>query len=496
MPDPIRDVVVVGGDACAASVAACVANSLRGTEARVTLIDDLSFPPSAASTLPATTQFCRALRIKEASLVGSTGATFKLGSEHTGWTPTDENFKLTYSEHGTPIRLLPFHQYFIRRRLDGIAAHFDDYSLAAAAIGAGAFEPPGRRQNPLLPQYDYAIHTDTRRFAGAMLHYAHAAGVQHFNSTAVAATVRAHDGFVEAVTLASGERVAGDLFIDCTGARALLIGDTLGVPFESWSQYLPCNQVLAAATSETIDVAPVTRIAGRRDGWSRRIQLLDRGECQLFFNTGTSSLDEIAAQFASDVRADVATVRDLGSIDAGQRDMAWRANCIAIGDSVCRMEPLETSALSRAHCSTMRLMSLWPDADCDPAVAAEYNRMTARDHGFALDHAALFFALCKREDGDFWRLARSLKVPDRLQERLSLFRSRGRLDWDAEDTVSRDRWISALLGLQCLPENCDPLVDLADPSLVDQFMEQITRVIEERLGEMPRHVDVINQMRS
>lgn len=496
MPDPIRHVAVVGGDPCAASVAAYVANSLRGTETRVTLIDDLSFPPRAASTLPATAQFYRALRFKEASLIGSTGATFKLGSEHTGWTPAGENFTLTYGEHGTPIRLLPFHQYFIRRKLDGIAAHFDDYSLAAAAIRAGTFELPGPRQNPLLPPYDYGIHADTRRFAGAMLHYALTAGVQHFNSVAVDATVRADDGFVEAVTLGNGERLAADFFIDCTGTRGLLIGDALDVPFESWSRYLPCNQVLAVASNETFDVAAVTRIAARHDGWSRRIQLADRAEFQLFFNNSTSSPDQIAAQFAADVRADIATVRNLGPIDAGQRDMAWRANCVAIGDSACRMEALETSALSRAHRSTMRLVSLWPDAECDPAIAVEYNRMTARDNGFALDYAALFYALGRRQDGAFWDLAGSLEPPARLVERLSLFRSRGRLDWDAEDTVSRDRWISALLGLQCLPEDCDPLVDLADASLVDQFMGQVTQVIEERLGQMPRHVAVLEQMRS
>ena len=494
MAEPLRRVVVVGGDSCAPGVGAFVANSLRGTDAKITLVDSLSGYSGVASTLPLSTDFCKLLRFREPSLVAGTGATFKLGTEYSGWLQDGQRFLQSYGEHGVPIRLLPFHQYFIHHKLDGGSTHFGDYSLADAAIRNGRFSYPSPDPASWQLPYQYGLQVDTERFAGAMLQYAIAAGVEHVPTAAAGASVRADSGFIESVSLEDGTVIGGELFIDCSGERGMLIGEVLGADYQGWSGFLPCDRCVRVSIKNVFDLSPVTRIVAKAHGWSRRMQLLERADVEYFYNVEITSDADAAMQLAQDVGADRSAVQEYRSVRAGRRETPWRGNCIAIGRSAGDLEPLEVSALSRAHSAVMRLMTLWPHADCDPVIADEYNRLTSREYEFARDFATLFYVLSDRNDSDFWRHCQSLTTPETLDYRLSLFRSRGRLSWDAEDIFSRDNWFSALLGLDCLPQASDPLVDLAEPALVEQLMSQLLDAIRDKVEKMPRHDVFLRQL--
>jgi len=225
------------------------------------------------------------------------------------------------------------------------------------------------------------------------------------------------------------------------------------------------------------------------------IRLLEREDFEIYFNSNTSRDDDIAAQLIRDVGAGPSSQPDIRPVRAGRRESFWHGNCIAIGRSAGDFESLEVSALSRAHSTVSRLMSLWPHADCDPVIASEYNRLTSLEYEYGRDFVALFYALSDRDDSDFWRHCQSLKTPESLEYRLSLFRSRGRLAWDVEDVFSRDSWVSALLGLNCLPRACDPLVDVADSKLVDQFMDEIRQAVRATVDDMPRHDVFLKDLR-
>lgn len=487
MSELLQHIVIVGGDSYAPAVAAFVANSLRGTAAKITLIDDMSGHSGAASTLSNTTDFYKLLRFKERSLITGTGSTFKLGTEHSGWLRDDRRFIQSFGEHGTPIRLLPFYQYVLKHRLAEDSKNFDDYSVASTAILSGRFAYPSADPGSLLATIKYGLQIDTQRFAHAMLKYAIATDVEHIASTTRSATVHADSGFIESVTLEDGTVIDGDFFIDCTGERALLIGNALGVDYQSWSDILPCDRCVSVSIKDVHDVSPITRVVAKKNGWSRRIQLIERADFQFFYNGATLSDKDAAVQLFRDAGADASGQPEHREIRSGRRESFWRGNCIAIGRSAGNFESLEVSATSRAHSAVSRLMALWPHADCDPVIASEYNRLTSLEYERARDFVALFYALSDRVDSDFWRHCGSLQAPKTLENRLSLFRSRGRLSWDAEDIFSRDNWVSALLGLNCLPRNHDPLVDIADPELVDQFMDEIRQAVRATVDDMPRH---------
>jgi tryptophan halogenase len=487
MPEPIKQVVIVGGDPCAPAVAAFIAHSLRGTRTKIALLDDLSSHGGAASTLPVSTEFYKQLGFKEQPLIAGIGATFRLGTEHSGWLHDDRRFMQTFGEHGAPIRLLPFHQYFFKQRLAVPSLTLDDFSLAAAAALGGRFafsSPPMR----------YGLQLHLQRFAHAMLSYATAAGVEHIASSAKSVALHPETGFVESVTLNSGTVVEGDLFIDCTAEQGLLIGTALDVGYEDWAEYLPCDRCIRISTNEVFDPTPMTRVVAKRDGWSRRMQMLDRAEFEFFFNHAISDDTAVARQLTKDVGAGIMAQPAFRSVAAGRRESFWYGNCVAIGRSAGNFEPLEASTTSTAHNAIMRLMKLWPHADCDPAVAAEYNRLTRLEYESIRDFIGLFYAASDRDDSEFWTHSQALKKSEKLQSRLLLFQSRGRLSWDAAESFSRDKWTSALVGLGLTPRDYDPLVDVADPKLVDQFFAEFRQEISDAVNKMPTHVEFLRQV--
>jgi tryptophan halogenase len=493
MPKLLRNIIVVGGDACASSVAAYIANSLRGTDANVTLIDTMQQHAGVSSTVPATSDFCKSLPIDGNALVAGISATFKLATEYAGWRRDDRWFTHAYGAHGVPIRLLPFHQYFIKARLADDSIKFGDYSLANAAALAGRFTYPSGDSASPLATLKYGIHVDTSRFAQGFLRFAESIGVVHVASTVREATVDAESGFIRSITLDDGTEIQGDLFIDCSGSRAVLMDATLGVEFRSYSDALPCNRCVRVTVNDAFDRSPITRIVAKTSGWSRRVQLLERADFEYFYNADICDDGSAAAELEHATTAPGSP--EFREVRLGRRESVWRGNCIAIGRSAGELEPLGVSALSTAHLAVMRLMSIWPYADCDPAIAREYNRLTAFEYEQSLDFARLFYALSDRSDTDFWRQCQSLRMPETLEYRLSLFRSRGRLSWDAGDLFGRNDWLSVLLGFDCLPRDYDPLVEVADPELVDQLMRQLRGVIGDTLAQMPRHDDFLSQLR-
>lgn len=485
MPDAPGNVVIVGGDTCATSVAAYIANSLGGMSPKITLLDDMSSHGDSSSTLPATVEFCRLLRFDEKSLVTGTGSTFKLGTEHAGWLRKDKRFLHSYGVHGMPIRLLPFHQYLLKARLAGDPIDFEEYSLASMAMRSGRFAYPSMDPASVQSTLAYGLHVDSHRFAEAMLRHARALGVQHVAATVRSATVQSDSGFVESVTLDDGTVLDGDFFIDCSGERAILIGDALEIGYQSWADALPCDRCAHVSIDDVRDLSPTTRVVAKENGWSRRVQLLERADFEFFYNADITNDNEVAMRFQRDVGA--SEQPRYRHIRSGRRASFWHGNCIAIGRSAGDFESLGVSNLSCAHAAVKRLMSLWPYSDCEPVISQEYNRLAGLEYEQTRDFIALFYALSDRDDTTFWKHCRSLRIPERLDQRLSLYRSHGRLSWDAGDAYSRDDWLSILFGLECIPRNCDPLVDVADPTQVKELLDQLRCVIRQAVDRMPRH---------
>jgi len=486
LAERLHSIVVVGGDAAAASVAAGIANSLRGSDIKISLIDEPDDYTGFSSSLPETVDYHRHMALNEPSLVKATGATYKLGYEYTDWVRLDHRFAVATGEYGVTIRLVPFHQYITKDHLAGIESRYADYSLAAAAMRAGRFSPPSADPDDISSSYRYGLNLDHKRYAMAMAQIASGFGVSHHRSSVVSVTRDPASGFVQSVALENGNSVAGDLFVDCSGAKALLIDGALGIGIEDWSQYLPCDRSISFSHTDAYDLHPVTRIIGKQHGWLRRVQLLDKSRFEYCYNSGLSTDDEVVDSLLRDLpgASDVLPARQ---IQRGARRECWSANVVAMGRAAADFESLESSSLTRTHHSIVRLLSLLPDRDCAPAIAEEFNRITNQEHEHLRELLCMFYALSKRRDSRFWRHCHELSRPPLLDTRLELFRSHGRLRLRHNEPCTHDYMIAVLFGLECLPTGHDPLVDAANPSAVQSRMLAMREKITDLVASMPRH---------
>src|SRR5688572_1854797 len=209
--------------------------------------EDIGTVGVGEATVPHLRAFNQSLQIDEVEFVRAVRGTFKLGIQFVDWGRIGDRYVHGFGTIGHEYRSLPFHQYWAKLRLQGKAHALDDYSLNTAAAPAGKFMsgatdvPPG---SPLA-QVAYAYHFDAGLYAQFLRRYAEARGVQRIEGEVVDVSLRGTDGFIESVALKSGARVAGDLFIDCSGFRGLLIESSLKTGYDDWTHWLPCDRAVA-----------------------------------------------------------------------------------------------------------------------------------------------------------------------------------------------------------------------------------------------------------
>ena len=487
MSERLRSIVVVGGDAAAASVAAGIASSLRGSDVRISLIDEPDDYTGFSSSLPETVDYHRHMALNEPSLVKATGATYKLGNEYTDWVHLDHRFAVATGEYGITIRLVPFHQYITKHRLAGDDSHYADYSLAAAAMRAGHFSPPSADPDDVGSSYQYGLSLDHKRYAMAMAQIASGFGVSHHRSRVVSVTRDPASGFVQSVTLENGNRITGDMFVDCSGAEALLIDGALGIGIEDWSQYLPCDRSMSFSHTDASDLHPVTRIIGKQHGWLRRVQLLDKSRFEYFYNSGLTTDDEIVDNLLRDVpgASDVLPARQVQrAYEAGVLVRECRRN----GPCRSRFRIARIIIINQAHRTIVRLLSLLPIVTARQQSRRNTTELRIKSRTTA--RAVVHVLRTGQEKGlpCSGRHCHELSRPPMLDTRLELFRSHGRLRLRQNEPCTHDYMIAVLFGLECLPTGHDPLVDAANPSAVQSRMLAMRgNAITDLVASMPRH---------
>jgi tryptophan halogenase len=492
--DRIRNIVIAGGDAAAPMVAAALANSLRGQAVSITVVGDDRAPQDACSTLPQTASFHGYMGIPPADLLRVTSATFKLGADYVDWPRPEERLVHPYATHGTPLRLVPFHHYYLKRLRSGDTTPIGAYSLGETAAREGRFTLPAQSPDSILSTFSHGFHIDRGAYATLFRTCAERDGVRFVRGAVTDVSLRADSGFIDAVRTDDGGRVEGDLFIDCTGDRARLIGEALGQGRDDWSPYLPSNRRVALTVAGAPDLPPLTSVVRRRFGWSRRIPLRDRSEYTYFFNSDLIDGERVEQLLLRALRREPLAPARHDELSPGVRPKPWHRNCVAIGRAAACIEPLCVSETTLSQSAVLRLSSLFPDRGCDPYLAREFNRRAALEYANTLDFTSLFFTSIPPEDSPFSALCERLEQPESLRYRLDLFRSRGRLTWYDEETFPREQWVSALIGLGHVPDSWDPLAEIPDEARVEEWLAKMRAAVRHAADEMPAHETFIGDL--
>jgi len=492
---PIRSIVVAGGGSAGWMAAAALSVALHGTGCRIVLVEseEIGTVGVGEATIPPIQAFNQVLGIDEGEFVRATQGTFKLGIEFVDWFKQGHRYFHPFGRYGDDFGMTPFHQQWLRARAHGDRTPLGAYSLTEAAAFLNRFDRPPNDPRSVFATYSYAYHFDAGLYAAFLRKHAEARGVTRVEGKIAKVEQHGETGFVDALILENGTRVEGEFFLDCTGFRALLIGETLGVPYDDWSRWLPCNRAIAVPSERLDTLSPYTRSTAHAAGWQWRIPLQHR--------TGNGHV--YCSSFMKDDAAEAILLGNLDSAQTGdprrlrfttgQRKQAWSHNVVTLGLASGFLEPLESTSLHLVQSGLTKLLSWFPDRDFDPAVRTEYNRQVAREYESIRDFLVLHYHATERDDSPFWRACRAMEIPDTLAAKMEMFRRSGRLLEREKDLFHEASWLAVMLGQGVRPERYDTLADSVLPNEAAAVLQGMRTVIGRTAQSMPGHAEFIDR---
>ncbi len=493
MKSPPMRIIIVGGGSAGWMAAAGLTRAFKPSVASIRLIEseEIGTVGVGEATLPQVKEFNDFIGINEAEFMRATQATFKLGIEFRDWFNVGDSYIHPFGVHGQPIGGVAFLQHWLRARQGGRASALEDYSFAIAAARAQRFDFPSTDERSIRSSYAYAYHFDAGLYAQYLRALTEARGLTRTQGKVVEVRQRPEDGFIEALVLQSGEVVEGDLFIDCSGFRGLLIDQTLKAGWEDWTDWLPCDRALAVPCERTAEFTPYTRATAREAGWTWRIPLQHR--------TGNGYV--FASRFTSEARAEEVLLSALDAkpladprllrFEAGRRKTSWAKNCVAIGLASGFLEPLESTSLYLAQVAITFLIQLLPNRRFDPKLASEFNRLIDIEYERVRDFLILHYHATARNDGELWRHVQSMAIPESLKDKIEMFRRRGHIHQYKDGLFNPASWTAVFMGQNVVPQSYDPQ---AGNFVLDRIVEELDELRERvvlNVEAMPAHADFI-----
>ncbi len=488
---PIAKVVIVGGGTAGWMVAAAAARFLDDGRRSITLVesDAIGTVGVGEATIPPILGFNRLLGIDERDFLRATGGTFKLGIEFVGWDTGADRYVHPFGTFGQDIEGLHFHQLWLKLRKRADVGPLAGYSMSAAAAAGNRFAL-GDPRSP-APPLTYAYHFDAGLYAAFLRRRAESGGVTRIEGRIDAVERDGASGHVRALVLEGDRRVEGELFVDCSGFRSLLLGEAMGVPFEDWSHWLPCDRAVAVPTARTEPLLPYTRSTARAAGWQWRIPLQHRTGNGHVYASAHMSDDEAERILLDNLDAAPTAAPRRLSFTAGRRVRLWEGNVVGIGLSGGFLEPLESTSIHLIQTGISKLFALFPDRRFADVERDEYNRLMGDAFCAIRDFIILHYHATRRDDSPFWRHVRDMDVPDTLARKIALFREKGRVFRYDDDLFGVPNWVAVMLGQNVVPAGYDPIVDALDEARVGVAMERMRRQCADLTRAMPTQAEFL-----
>ena len=483
----IQDIVIVGGGTAGWMAAAAFVRFLDNGKRRITLVEseEIGTVGVGEATIPPIINFNRMLEINENEFLRATQGTFKLGIEFVNWGRLGERYIHPFGAFGNDLHGIDFHQLYLRETRRQSIGPITDYSMSAVAALAGRFGRPAPGAKSAISQLFYAFHFDASLYAKFLRDMAERQGVIRKEGKIVRVHRRAADGFVESVELENGEMVGGELFIDCSGFRGLLIGETLGVGYENWSRWLPADRAIAVPTAHVGSPDPYTRSTAHGAGWQWRIPLQHRTGNGHVYSSKFISDDEAEAVLLANLEGEVLASPRRLRFTTGRREQCWSHNVVALGLSSGFLEPLESTSIHLIQAGISRLFALFPDRSFSELERSEYNRGMKDLYEDVRDFVILHYKANQRDDTPFWRHVRDMEVPEPLTRKMELFQSRGRIFRENAELFGTASWVAVMLGQNLWPQHHDTLADALDEDKVAQALAQMRQGYSDAATRLP-----------
>lgn len=489
----IESIVIVGGGTAGWIAAASMAR-LLGSAVKITLVESEAIGTVGVgeATIPQIRRLNSVLGLDENEFVRETQGTFKLGIEFNDWGHIGERYLHTFGDAGMNLASLHFHHYWLRARSEGSDAGLWDYSLHHKAAYAHKFGRLDRVGNTSMTGLAYAFHFDAGLYARYLRKHAEANGVARVEGKVIDVDLAPDNGFIQSVRLESGESLSGDLFIDCSGFRGLLIGQALDVGYQDWSQWLPCNSAMAVGCETTTPLLPYTKATAHEAGWQWRIPLQHRTGNGHVFSDGFTTEERVTETLLENL--DGAPLSDPKRLrfTTGRREKFWHKNCVSLGLSSGFLEPLESTSIHLIQSNVSKLIELFPDRTFDAANEAEYNRQVSHEYELIRDFLILHYHRTDREDSEFWRYCKNMSVPASLTEKMNLFEGNGLLYKDADDLFRESSWVQVMIGQGLMPKSFHAMANRLSSAQLSRFLSDVQTLIDRATTDLPPHQEFID----
>jgi tryptophan 7-halogenase len=478
-----RKKVVVAGGGTAGWIAATALSRQLGPLLDITLVesDEIGTVGVGEATIPTFKTFHRLMDIDEQEFMRATNASFKLGISFENWGEVGDRYIHSFGQIGKGIWMGDFHHFWYQAKAYGSNCSLDDYCLELQAADAERFDH--NEQKPL----SYAYHLDATAYARFLRAICEARGVRRVEGKITRVDQHAETGDITSLLIDNGTEVEGDLFIDCTGFRGLLIEQTLKTGYEDWSEWLPTNSAFAVQTESVKPAVPYTRAVAHHAGWRWQIPLQHRVGNGLVFCSDYMSDDEARDFLLKEVDGKPLFEPRKINYVTGTRRKSWNKNVIALGLSSGFVEPLESTSIHLIMVAITRLLQMFPFSDDVDGLRDRFNKMSRVELEKIRDFIILHYHQTERTDSPFWNYCRTMSVPDSLKARIETFRENAHAYQDGDDLFRVDSWVQVLLGQRLQPKAYHHLAQLMPREHLHRALSDLKTGIDARVASMPSH---------
>lgn len=485
---PTRRIVIAGGGTAGWMAAAALSRTLgKILDIKLVESDDIGTVGVGEATIPSLVHFHRLLDIDEREFMAATQATFKLGISFENWRARGEDYIHSFGMTGTDHWTAGFQHFWLKGRERGLASDYGDYCPELVAARENRFgHLPDKGVN-------YAYHLDATRYARYLRRFAEHFGVERIEAKIASVEADPASGHIAALVLDSGTRIEGDLFIDCTGFRSLLLGQTMGVEYEDWSQWLFNDSAIAVQTESVGPAVPYTRAIGHDWGWQWRIPLQHRVGNGIVFSSRYVDDDTARTALLGNIQGKPLTEPRVIRFTPGQRKRVWAGNCVALGLASGFLEPIESTSIHLIQRGIVRLLQIFPSQGIVQADVDEFNAQAAADIQTIRDFIILHYKVTNRRDTPYWDAAATMDVPATLQHRIDLFRDSARVFRLESELFAENSWVQVMLGQGLTPDRHHQAADLMGDEELREFLDGIRNGVRRTVARLPAHQDYVRR---
>ena len=491
----ISNVVIVGGGTAGWISAALLAKTL-GNTVNITLIesDKIGIVGVGEATIPPMINFNNALGIDERDFLKATKATIKLGIQFENWKEHGSSYMHAFGGVGKNFAFCDFHHYWLKSQELGIASDFWDFSVNYQAAVQGKFGKLTNLEGTNIPGITHAYHFDAGLYAKFLRQYSESAGVKRIEGIIEHVAINESSGHVDSLTLDSQQVITGDIFIDCSGMKGLLIEKALNTGYEDWSHWLPCDRAMAMPTTSTGTIKPFTRSIAHEAGWQWQIPLQHRTGNGIVY--ASRYLDDESAKkiLMDNIEGEPLAEPKIIPFKTGRRRKQWHKNVVAIGLSSGFLEPLESTSIHLIQTAVIRLIKHFPHQGIKQEEVDEFNRQSKNEIEKIRDFIILHYKLNQRDDSPFWRECQRMDIPETLAQKMALFKSSGKVFRDYEDLFTEIAWQQVMIGQGLVPSDVHPLSTMLSKEQLEDLYENLRILIKRSVDKLPTHEEFLSNI--